>query len=115
MERIMLWCINRRTGSVFISRNRDIRLDDYNQLRELILSLFNENKLITLTDIIDHAYKLRSSDKFKDRIGVSILQVKMDLEARGIIKVTYNPDRSQTIELQKRGASLIQSKSKTIL
>lgn len=99
MDKIVLW------NSVAKGRIRKVGLMDkehYEKIKEFILSRFLEHNSVSLMAILDHPTALPAREFGTVDIMPLIILVKNDLEVRGVLKIVFNPDRSQTIALKKR-------------
>lgn len=75
----------------------------YTAVREFILRILDEEKRITLIDLIERAGDQLTLDPPDADRSWMLLQVKSDLEARGLITVSWiGPQRVQLIEKNER-------------
>jgi hypothetical protein len=76
-----------------------ISKEHYDCIAECILSAIDEreNGVIALSDLIEHTHQ-KLSLKFHGDIPWHLIQVKQDLQARGIIKTFFGIDKRQLIE-----------------
>lgn len=80
--------------------------EHYDTLRNIILSLLTENEVLRLTTLIEEVQRQFSAPV--SDFGWTLLQVKQDLEARGLICVKFfGPERTPTLMLRRRGRSAI--------
>jgi hypothetical protein len=68
-------------GAVGVKMKRD----HYRGIGDFILEILDAEGQCTINDLIDMA-KIRFGDQFKQEIGWHIYKVKLDMEARGILK-----------------------------
>jgi hypothetical protein len=96
METMELVNKKNRRSSVHLSR------ETYESIFNLITSTLNEKGEITVNQLQDYTLQ-DESIKVKGDVGWLLLQVKQDLEARGIIKVSIGVGtrRVQKIKLVK--------------
>lgn len=75
----------------------------YERFREYILERLNERKEIGLQELIDEAITVFPA-AFGDKVSWYLLMVKLDLEARGLIRVSIEtrPRRIQVLSLPRR-------------
>ena len=76
----------------------------YNKWVGFILSTLDTEKDLTLHDLLESAHH-KFRDEKDHETGWNVLQVKRDLEARGLIKVIAAPDLKRTffIKLTRQG------------
>jgi hypothetical protein len=91
MEKIALMGTHRKNAK-WIKRN------DYQKFYELILGELTPGSDMCLEDLIDKASEKLYSD-FPLNFSWIFLQVKNDMEARGLIKTNLNFLRQQTIRI----------------
>jgi hypothetical protein len=95
-------------------KRRGMRLDKirYSLISDFILRQINDAPLteITFSELISTAKNNLSLDG-KDDIIWLLIQVKQDLEARGVIITTLDPDRVQTISLHKKNYQKFRQKN----
>jgi hypothetical protein len=92
-EKVQLQKIDNKKG-IYMSKNR------YDFIVEMILKILTQQQQTTLTELINESETY--SDKIGNEIAWDMLQVKQDLEARGVIKIDYIANRVQLIILKKR-------------
>lgn len=74
-----------------------INRKEYERITEFILGQIKKNgESISLNELLDHALNTLGD------IAVVVLQVKRDLEARGIIETALNNKREQFLLIKKR-------------
>ena len=78
----------------------------YERWSGYILSVVNTEENFTLNDILDRA-RSQAAVSMHNEIAWNILQVKRDLEARGLIKSVEDPDLKHTyyLKLTRQGLS----------
>jgi len=81
----------------------------YERWTKFILSTLATDENFTLNDLLEKARK-DFPTALHNEIGWNILQVKRDLEARGFIKSTEDPDLKHTfyLNLTRQGLSKLQ-------
>ncbi len=72
----------------------------YELVYEFIFQKLVEREKVTLTELLEGAGKTLA-EKFKGNFSWAMLQVKQDLEAKGLITVRMAKNRIQVIELKK--------------
>lgn len=92
---IVMWRENGRRGAKILRR-------DYDAVCSFIFSLLQEKETIEIQQLIDEARNTLSLTLGKD-YSWCLLQVKQDLEAKGLIKVTVQPNRMQFIKATRKG------------
>jgi hypothetical protein len=74
-----------------------INRKDYERITEFILDHIKKNGgRISLNELLDHAMNILGD------IALQVLQVKRDLEARGIIETALSNKREQFLVIKKR-------------
>jgi len=86
---------NGRSGATILKK-------DYEAKSGFIFSLLQEKDTIEIQQLIEEARIALSSALGRD-YSWCLLQVKQDLEAKGLIKVTVQPDRTQFIKATRKG------------
>ena len=88
------------------SKGEYILKSKYDRWSTFILSALDSEENFTLNDILERA-RIGASVSLHNEIGWNILQVKRDLEARGLIKSVEDPDLKHTyyLKLTRQGLS----------
>lgn len=86
--------LNGKTGAVISKRH-------YDHISNFIFSSLQFRDEITFNELLEKA-DLELSPQFNREYGWYLLQVKQDMEVRGLIKVFLNPDRVQSIRINKK-------------
>jgi len=75
----------------------------YESMREFILSLLQEQQEVTFNTLLDAAFQDKTL-KYEGDLSWCLIQVKRDLEVRGIIEINFDAtsSRVQTVKLVKR-------------
>ncbi len=83
-------------------------VDVYESISDFIISKLKENEEISFSNLLDDALKSESI-KFEQNLGWCLLQVKHDLEARGVIRIKMKRgfSNSQSIRLKRKKRSII--------
>jgi hypothetical protein len=78
--------------------------DVYESISDFIISKLKGNEEISFNTLLDDALKNKSI-KFEQNLGWCLLQVKHDLEARGVIRIKIKRGyaNSQSIKLKRKG------------
>lgn len=92
---IVLWRENGRRGAKILRK-------DYEMVSSFIFSQLQEKETIEIQQLIEGARNILSLTLGKD-YSWCLLQVKQDLEAKGLIKVTVQPNRMQFIKATRKG------------
>ncbi len=92
-ERIRLNTLNGKNRPFMLKKK-------YDSLRDFILDALEQHQQISLMELMEQA-----NDKFDKvffgEVALSLLDAKKDLEARGLIKIAHERDRTQLISLKK--------------
>src|SRR4051812_23687772 len=82
----------------------------YESIRDFIITMLTEKEEITFYDLLDEAMNDKSIGLERD-LSWYLLQVKRDLEAKDVIKVTLSakPSLIQTIRLKKKKRAYLRS------
>jgi hypothetical protein len=94
--------------SNFSRKEISLREDVYQSISDFILSKIRESGEVSLDTLLDDALHNKSI-KFEQNLGWCLLQVKGDLEARGIVSIEVKkglPNR-QSIKLKKKPRSIV--------
>lgn len=80
----------------------------YERWSRFILSTLTSEKNFTLNDLLEEAHRNFTGVK-EHEVGWHVLQIKRDLEARGLIRVIAAPDLKRTffIKLTRQGLTKI--------
>ncbi len=73
----------------------------YHEISELALELIKANELLTIYQMLDHFY-VRFPDLDRNALSKEIFDIKKDLEVRGIIKITFDLNKNQIIQLARK-------------
>jgi hypothetical protein len=73
----------------------------YKELAQFILMQLKTNTPISINQLLDLAFKEFPHDD-RNKFARTLLQVKGDLEARGLIKIFFSAGRSQLIQLKRK-------------
>ncbi len=92
---IVMWRENGRSGAKILKK-------DYEAVSSFIFSLLQEKETIEIQQLIEEARNTLSLTLGRD-YSWCLLQVKQDLEAKGLIKVTVQPNRMQFIKATRKG------------
>lgn len=92
---IVMWRENGRRGAKIMRK-------DYEVVSSFIFSLLQEKETIEIQQLIEEARNTLSLTLGRD-YSWCLLQVKQDLEAKGLIKVTVQPNRMQFIKATRKG------------
>ena len=95
-EKIKLWQTKDRMGVTICKK-------DYDVVSAFILSLLQKKAILEIQELLDAAQAILSSSLEKD-CAWYLLHVKQDLEAKGFIKITRQPNRMQFIRATRKGA-----------
>lgn len=85
-----------------VKSGRLVSCKDYDSISEFVLKAVQKRGAMTLSELIDLTNELDNKEKSKLCLQL-LLDVKLDLEVREIIKVERLPNRVQLIRLNKRG------------
>jgi hypothetical protein len=99
MEKIALLNCTKR------GRTRKVRLmerDQYEKLKSLILDQLKKHEEISLMAMLEQPIPLTAKEIGSNEILSMLILVKNDLVARGILRITFSPDRLQIIKLKRR-------------
>jgi hypothetical protein len=77
-----------------------IKKQQYEEVSNFILSLLRVREEMTLNELLEQAQR-KVSPRFKEEYVWRMLQVKEDLQAQGVIKVTFRQDRTQYLQSLK--------------
>lgn len=102
MEKIMLYYRNPKTLRLIPRRDLFFAKQHYDKLRDFILSMLLLHHTISLAELMDEAKEIDPSELATDNVIVPLLLVKSDLEARGVIKVSFEVHHTQRIELKNK-------------
>lgn len=89
-----------------------VPVEIYNSIRDFILSTVKEHEVISLSMLLDEALQCEALSG-KDNLGWYLLQVKRDMEAKGVITV----DRKnillmgQRIKLSRKSKSILKTQT----
>ena len=83
-------------------RGATILRKDYEVVSSFIFSQLQGNDTIEIQQLIDEARNALSPTLGRD-YSWCLLQVKQDLEVKGLIKVTVQPNRTQFIKATRKG------------
>lgn len=75
--------------------------EEYEVLKEFILAILLKNDSIELRELLSDAHTTLSTI-FKKDFSRLLLEVKQDLEAKGLIKVTRQANRMQFISIVRK-------------
>jgi hypothetical protein len=92
------------TVTVYSKNGRNgsrIPVSQYQKISHFILDHLKVTSPISINELLDEAFR-EFSHEDRNAFACTLLLVKGDLEARGLIKVTFNVGRSQYIQLKKR-------------
>ncbi len=95
-ETVELWRMKGRVGETILKK-------DYELISEFIFSLLFERETVELQELLFEAQTILSVSIKKD-FSRHLLEVKQDLEAKGLIKVTRQPNRLQFISIVRKNA-----------
>ncbi|HOX82606.1 MAG TPA: hypothetical protein PLJ60_07875 [Chryseolinea sp.] len=95
-ETVELWRLKGRVGETIPKK-------EYDLISEFILTLLTERETIELQELLLEAQESLASVITKD-ISRPLLEVKQDLEAKGFIKVTRQPNRLQFISVVRKNS-----------
>lgn len=86
------------------SRTSNLPVDVYESIRDFIISKLKTNEEISFSDLLDEALQNKSI-RFEQNLGWCLLQVKHDLEARGVIRIKMKRGytNTQSIKLKRKG------------
>jgi hypothetical protein len=93
-DKIQLHALDGKKGSV-ISRKH------YDLLKNFILDIFQHCDQITLTELMQLAHT-QFARTFSGEVAWALLNTKLDLEARGILKICHERNRIQMISLKRK-------------
>jgi hypothetical protein len=94
---IIMWRANGRRGATILKK-------DYEAVSAFIFSLLQEKETIEIQQLVEEAKSTLPSVLGRDYCWC-LLRVKHDLEAKGLIRVTVQPDRTQFIKATRKGLS----------
>ena len=77
----------------------------YQELAQFILMQVKIANPISINQLLDNAFQ-EFPEEDRNKLARTLLQVKADLEARGLIKIFFNAGRSQHIQLKRKKRSL---------
>lgn len=97
-----MWLPKNRKGATIL-------LEHYKQLADCIVSIIKSSSSyeVTLSELIEQVHT-RLSGTIKFNLEWHLLNVKQDLEARGVIKTMVRPSRVQYIRMKRRGVETLQ-------
>ena len=95
-ETVELWRMKGRVGETILKK-------EYDLISEFIFSLLFERETVELQELLFEAQATLSATIKKD-FSRHLLEVKQDLEAKGLIKVTRQPNRLQFISIVRKNA-----------
>ena len=72
---------------------------DYDLIRDSILSILEQTDKLTLNQLIDQVQQ-RCHARLVTNLAWRILMVKLDLEAKGLIKIVSHPSDRHTVHLR---------------
>jgi hypothetical protein len=93
-ETVELWRMKGRVGETILKK-------DYDLISEFIFSLLFERETVELQELLFEAQAVLSASIKKD-FSRHLLEVKQDLEAKGLIKVIRQPNRLQFISIVRK-------------
>jgi len=91
-----MWRLKGQVGATILKK-------DYDLISEFIFTLLNERETVELQELLFEANATLSANMKKD-FSRHLLEVKQDLEAKGLIKVTRQPNRLQFISVVRKSA-----------
>jgi hypothetical protein len=83
-----------------------IPISQYQKIARFILDHLKITNPTSINELLDEAFR-EFSQEDRNTLAHTLLLVKGDLGARGLIKVTFNVGRSQYIQLKKRRNMLL--------
>ena len=95
-ETVELWRMKGRVGETILKK-------EYDLISEFIFSLLFERETVELQELLFEAQATLSTTIKKD-FSRHLLEVKQDLEAKGLIKVTRQPNRLQFISIVRKNS-----------
>jgi hypothetical protein len=95
-ETVEMWRLKGQVGATILKK-------DYDLISDFIFSLLFERETVELQELIFEAQAVLSANIKKD-FSRHLLEVKQDLEAKGLIKVTRQPNRMQFITIVRKNA-----------
>ena len=95
-ETVELWRMKGRVGETILKK-------EYDLISEFIFSLLFERETVELQELLFEAQATLSATIKKD-FSRHLLEVKQDLEAKGLIKVTRQPNRLQFISIVRKNS-----------
>ncbi|MEO7990747.1 MAG: hypothetical protein ABI663_14460 [Chryseolinea sp.] len=95
-ETVELWRMKGRVGETILKK-------DFDLISEFIFSLLFERETVELQELLFEAQAVLSGSIKKD-FSRHLLEVKQDLEAKGLIKVIRQPNRLQFISIVRKNA-----------
>lgn len=95
---IVMWRENGRSGAKILKK-------DYEAVSAFIFSLLHERETIEIQQLIEEG-RNRLPFTLGSDYSWCLLQVKQDLEAKGLIKITVQPNRMQFIKATRKGLSV---------
>ena len=102
MEKIVLNYRNPKTFRIIPRRDLFFLKEHYDKLRDFILLSLVDQSYLSLSELMDKAQELDPREFTTDNIIVPLLLVKSDLEARGVIKVSFEVNHTQRIEIKNK-------------
>jgi hypothetical protein len=82
----------------------------YNLIKEYILHTLDTFHTIDINQLLDCFFQEFPKED-KNSLARAVLEVKKDLEIRGVLKIAFEPDRRQFISLTKKYMVARQNKS----
>ncbi len=95
-ETVELWKLKGRVGETILKKEYDLICD-------FIFTLLSEREDIELHELLLEA-RVHLSAVIKKDFARHLLEVKQDLEAKGLIKITRQPNRLQFISMVKKNS-----------
>lgn len=95
-ETVELWRMKGRVGETILKK-------DYDLISEFIFSLLSERETVELQELLFEAQAILSASIKKD-FSRHLLEIKQDLEAKGLIKVIRQPNRLQFISIVRKNS-----------
>lgn len=93
-EKIQLHALDGRNGPI-------IPRKQYELLKNFILDIFQHCDQITLTELLQLA-NTKFALTFSSEVAWVLVNTKQDLEARGMLKITHERNRTQLISLKRK-------------
>ncbi len=92
------------TVTVYSKNGRNgsrIPISQYHRIAQFILNHLKATAPTNINELLDEAFR-EFFQQDRNALACTLLLVKGDLEARGLIKVTFNVGRNQYIQLKKK-------------